>query len=119
MAHQTTMRNSRSESDQKKQRPGKNFGAGALSWVDSRSGAWDFPTVIVTLDAKRRLTLPAGLVPAVPGDTFEVQFDAEDDAVVFRRLPGKEDWLKVLEACPVSMDDLPARRSAPAKRRKL
>jgi len=75
--------------------------------------------MIVTLDAKRRLTLPAGLMPAEPGDAFDVKFDAEDDVVVFRRLPGKEDWLKVLEECPVSMDDLPARRSAPPKRRKL
>ena len=32
---------------------------------------------------------------------FDARFDAED-ALVFRRLPGKENWLAVLKACPVS-----------------
>jgi len=80
---------------------------------------WDNPTVIVTLDAKRRLTVPAGLVPVSPGDYFDAHFDAEEDAIVFRRLPGKENWLAVLKACPVSPDDVPARRLAPARRRRL
>jgi len=75
--------------------------------------------MIVTLDAKRRLTLPSGLVPVVPGDRFEVEFDNEEDAVVFRRLPGKEDWLDVLADCPVPMEDLPVRKSAPPLRKKL
>jgi hypothetical protein len=75
--------------------------------------------MIVTLDSKRRLTLPAGLIPAAAGDCFDVRFDAEEDAVVFRRLPGKEDWLAVLAECPVSMDDVPPRKREFAKRRKL
>jgi len=75
--------------------------------------------MIVALDAKRRLTIPAALAPASPGDYFDVRFDAEEDAFVFRRLPGKESWLSVLKACPVSPDDVPPRRSAIARRRKL
>ena len=80
---------------------------------------WDNPTVIVTLDAKRRLTVPVALAPAAPGDDFDARFDAEEDAIVFRRLPGKEDWLAVLRECPVSMDDVPPRRREPARRRKV
>jgi hypothetical protein len=67
--------------------------------------------MIVTLDAKRRLTVPTALAPAEPGDLFEADFDAEEDVLVFRRLARGEDWLTVLEECPVSMDDLPPRRS--------
>jgi hypothetical protein len=77
---------------------------------------WEFPTMRVTLDSKRRLTLPAGLMQAAPGETFDVLFDAEEDAVVFRRLPGKEDWVDVLAQCPVSMDDVPPRRKDLPKR---
>jgi len=75
--------------------------------------------VIVTLDSKRRLTIPLGLAPTKPGDYFDAEFDAEEDAIVFRRLPGKENWLDVLKECPVSPDDLPPRRRTPAKRRRL
>ena len=75
--------------------------------------------MIVTLDAKRRLTIPATLAPASPGDYFDAHFDAEEDTLVFRRLPGKESWLSVLKACPVSPDDMPPRRIATARRRKL
>jgi hypothetical protein len=75
--------------------------------------------MIVTLDAKRRLTVPAGLAPASPGDYFDASFDAEEDALVFKRLPGKESWLAVMKACPVHMDDVPPRRRAPSRRRKL
>jgi len=75
--------------------------------------------MIVTLDAKRRLTIPAVLAPAAPGDYFDACFDAEEDALVFRRLAGKENWLTVLKACPVSPEDVPPRRRAPARRRKL
>ena len=75
--------------------------------------------MILTLDAKRRLTIPANLAPASPGDYFEARFDPEEDTLVFRRIAGKENWLNVLKECPVSPDDLPARRLAPARRRKL
>jgi hypothetical protein len=75
--------------------------------------------VIVTLDSKRRLTLPAALMQAQPGQTFDAQFDADEDAVIFRRLPEKEDWVDVIADCPVAMDDLPSRRREPPKRRRL
>lgn len=75
--------------------------------------------MIVTLDSKRRLTLPAALIAARPGQTFDVRFDAEEDALIFRRLPDKEDWLEVLTDCPVPMDDLPGRRRELPKKRKL
>ena len=75
--------------------------------------------MVVTLDAKRRLTVPAALSSAKPGDYVDAHFDAEEDAIVFRRLGGRENWLAVLKACPVSPDDVPPRRRAPAGRRKL
>jgi hypothetical protein len=75
--------------------------------------------MIVTLDAKRRLTVPASLVRVSPGDNFDARFDVEEEALVFRRLPRKENWLDVLKACPVSPDDVPGRRLAPARRRRL
>ena len=61
--------------------------------------------MIVTLDSKRRLT-----VPAKPGDHFLVDFDAEEDALMCRRIASKPNRLKVLKACPVPMDDLRPRR---------
>jgi hypothetical protein len=75
--------------------------------------------MIVTLDSKRRLTVPAALAPTSPGEYFDAHFDVEEDAIVFRRLAGKEDWLAVLKACPVNMDDVPPRRRDTARRRKL
>jgi hypothetical protein len=75
--------------------------------------------MIVTLDAKRRLTIPTVLAPARPGDYFDASFDPEEDALVFRRLAAKENWLSVLKACPVGPDDVPPRRRAPARRRNL
>ena len=38
--------------------------------------------MVVTLDAKRRLTVPTALAPAKPGDYFDAHFDAEEDAIV-------------------------------------
>jgi hypothetical protein len=74
--------------------------------------------MIVTLDSKHRLTVPRTLIPAQPGQTFEARFDPDEDALIFRRLPDGEDWLEVLAACPVPMDDIPARsRELPKKRR--
>ena len=75
--------------------------------------------MIVTLDSKRRLTLPAALLRARAGQTFQVRFDKDEDALIFRRLPENEDWLEVLAACPVPMDDVPKRRRELAKGRKL
>ena len=75
--------------------------------------------MILILDAKRRLTVPAGLAPASPGDAFEARFDAEEGEIVFRRIAGAGDWLAVLSECPVSIEDLPRRRRQLAKRRKI
>ncbi len=75
--------------------------------------------MIVTLDSKRRLTVPAALAPAAPGDYFDAQFDAEEDVLVFRRISTTTDWLAVLKECPVSMDDVPTRRREFPRRRKL
>jgi hypothetical protein len=75
--------------------------------------------MILTLDAKRRLTLPASLAPTRPGDHFKAEFDPAEDTLVFRRVAAKGNWLDVLKACPVSMDDLPSRRRKRPKRRKL
>ena len=80
---------------------------------------WDRSTMIVMLDAKRRLTVPASLAPASPGDYFDAQFDSEEGAIIFRRLARSGDWLAILRECPVSMDDVPARRRELPSRRKL
>jgi bifunctional DNA-binding transcriptional regulator/antitoxin component of YhaV-PrlF toxin-antitoxin module len=80
---------------------------------------WDNPTMRVTLDAKRRLTVPVSLATTVPGDQFEARFDADDDAIVFRRVAAAKDWLEVMKECPASVDDLPRRRRALPRRRKL
>ena len=87
--------------------------------MDILDRGWDNPTMVVTLDAKRRLTVPAALAAAKPGDYFDARFDAEEDAIVFRRIGRQENWLDVMKECPVSPDDIPLRRRAPAKRRKL
>src|SRR5262249_50426280 len=90
----------------------------ATEAVDEISSWWDNPTMVITLDAKRRLTVPAALAPAKPGDYFDAPFDAGEDAIVFRRLGGRERWLAVMKECPVSPDDVPPRRREPSKRRK-
>ena len=36
-----------------------------------------------------------------------------------RRLAGKNNWLIVLKACPISPDDVPPRRTASPRRRKF
>jgi hypothetical protein len=76
--------------------------------------------MIVTLDDKRRVSIPAALAPAAPGDRFDASFDAEEDVVTLRRVPKKRpDWLKVLKSCPVPMDDLPPRSRELPKKLKL
>jgi len=75
--------------------------------------------MILTLDAKRRLTVPASLAPTKPGYHFQAEFDPEEDAIVFRRIARSADWLDILKRCPVSMDDLPQRRREYPKRPKL
>lgn len=76
--------------------------------------------MIVTLDAKRRVTISAGLAPAAPGDVFEARYDEEEDEIVLRRVAQKrESWLAVLKQCPVPMDDLPPRSRELPKKLKL
>ena len=74
--------------------------------------------MIVTLDAKRRVSIPAALAPAAPGDQFDARFDAEDDTVLLRRLKRKPNWLEVWKQCPVPMEDLPPRSREMPKERK-
>jgi len=84
--------------------------------LDARKAWWDNPTMIVKLDSKRRLTVPAGLAPTSPGDYFEARFDEDEDTLTFRRIKRNVDWLEVLKQCPVSMDDIPPRsRELPKK----
>ena len=87
--------------------------------IDAARREWDCPTVIATLDAKRRLSIPVTLAPAKPGDQFDATFDAEKDTVILRRVPKKRSWLEVLKRCPVSMDDLPPRSRELPKKLKL
>lgn len=75
--------------------------------------------MLVTLDSKRRLTVPVALAPTSPGDYFDAQFDSEEDTLVFRRIATKSDWLSILKECPVDMAELPQRRRQPSIRRKL
>jgi hypothetical protein len=75
--------------------------------------------MILTLDSKRRLTVPVSLAPAEPGDHFQAEFDPEEDVILFRRIASRSDWLDVLKSCPVTMDDLPRRSRQVAKRRRL
>jgi hypothetical protein len=75
--------------------------------------------MIVTLDSRRRLAVPATLAPAVPGDAFDARFDEDENAIVFRRVKPGRSWLDVLKACPVPMDDLPPRSREYLRRRKV
>jgi hypothetical protein len=75
--------------------------------------------MIVTLDEKRRLTVPVALVAAAPGDAFDARFDEEEDALIFRRVKRAKRWLAVLKACPLPMDDLPPRSREYPRKRKL
>ena len=66
-------------------------------------------TMLVTMDAKRRLTVPATGEDFRPGDTFEAKFDLEEGEIVFRKINTRESWVDVMMRCPVPMDDLPPR----------
>jgi len=75
--------------------------------------------MIVTLDAKRRLTISASLAPASPGDQFDARFDEEEDVLILTRVKRKVDWLAIWRQCPVPMDELPQRSREMAKKLKL
>ena len=87
--------------------------------IDGARPRWEYPTLIITLDAKRRVSIPAALAPANPGDQFEATFESEDDSIILRRVPPKRNWLEVMKACPVPMDDLPPRSREMPKKLKL
>ena len=97
---------------------GRNGRAGGRGLTRCSAG-WDNPTMIVTLDEKRRLTVPLALAPTTPGDAFDARFDDEEDAIVFRRIKRRgKSWLDVIKACPVPMEGLPPRsREYPRKPR--
>jgi bifunctional DNA-binding transcriptional regulator/antitoxin component of YhaV-PrlF toxin-antitoxin module len=76
--------------------------------------------VILTLDGKRRLSIPVALAPARPGDVFEALYDEEDDEIILRRMKrAKRSWLEVMKECPVPMDGLPSRSRELPKKLKL
>jgi bifunctional DNA-binding transcriptional regulator/antitoxin component of YhaV-PrlF toxin-antitoxin module len=75
--------------------------------------------VIVTLDAKHRLIVPAALVKTQPGEQFEALYDDDDDIITLRRVKRKANWLEVWKQCPVPMDDLPPRSRELPKKLKL
>jgi hypothetical protein len=89
-------------------------------------GWWDDPTMLLKLDSKRRLTIPAKLAPFNPGDYFAVFYDKDDDEITFKRVnlrklkkKRKTNWLEVLKQCPTSMDDIPPRSRELPKKLKL
>ena len=52
--------------------------------------------MVVTLDAKRRLTVPAALAPAKPGDYFDAHFDAEEERLLEKagqRVPVEDSYI--------------------------
>ena len=72
--------------------------------------------MIITLDSKRRVSIPAALAPAMPGDQFDASFDAEEDVVILRRVKRKANWLEIWRQCPVPMENVPLRsRELPKK----
>ena len=75
--------------------------------------------MILTLDAKRRFSIPAALAPVAPGDVFDARYDRDEDEIVLRRVKRKSNWLEVWKQCPVSMDDLPPRSREMPKKIKL
>ena len=76
--------------------------------------------MIVTVDSKRRITLPSALMAAKPGDTFDAQFDSDEGALIFRRVPEKPDWLDVLGGVPCVHGRHPApAQEAPVSARRL
>ena len=79
--------------------------------------------MLLKLDSKRRLTIPAKLAPFVPGDYFVAFYDKHEDEITFKRVKWKTkrktNWLDVLKQCPTSMDDIPPRSRERPKKLKL
>ena len=87
--------------------------------IDKSGRWWDNPTMVVTLDGKRRVSIPAALVPTSPGEQFDASFDPDEDTVILRRIKRKANWLEVWRRCPTAMDDLPPRSREMPKKLKL
>ena len=64
----------------------RHFRVERLEVFDAAWTRWDCPTVIVTLDAKRRLSIPVTLAPAKPGDRFDATLEAEEETIILRRV---------------------------------
>jgi hypothetical protein len=92
-------------------------GSAEVTRIDAAARCLDYPDMIVTMDAKRRLTVPEAMANVAPGNRFEARFDAEQDAIVFRRVVVKADWLAVLRECPVPIDIVRRRRREFPRRR--
>jgi len=75
--------------------------------------------MLLKLDSKRRVTMPAKLGPAKPGEYFEALYDEDEDRFIYKRVKRKTSWLEVLKQCPTSMDDLPPRSRELPKKLKL
>ena len=75
--------------------------------------------MVVRLDNKRSLTIPAGLMSTSPGDQFNATFDPDEGALILRRIQRNVDWLRIWKQCPVPMDDLPSRSREMPRKRKL
>ena len=75
-------------------------------------------TMMLRIDSKHRLTIPSRLAPTKPGEYFEAYYDADENALIFRRVKSKKNWLDVLKQCPSSMDDLQPRSRKRSKKLK-
>ena len=75
--------------------------------------------MMLTVDAKHRVTIPAKLTPTRQGEYFEAHYDEDEDRIIFKRVKRKENWLDVLKQCPSSMDDIPPRSRELPKKLKL
>ena len=83
--------------------------------------------MLLKLDSKRRLTLPATLAPFAPGDYFLALYDKHDDEITFKRVKLKTgaktkrkiNWLEVWKGCALQMNDIPTRSRERPKKRKL
>jgi hypothetical protein len=75
--------------------------------------------MLLTLDAKRRLTVPAALAPARAGDAFDAYYDQQEDEIILRRVTRRSNWLEVWRQCPIPMDDVPPRSRQMPKKLKL
>jgi len=82
--------------------------------------------MLLKLDSKRRLTIPATVAPFAPGDYFVAFYDKHDDEITFKRVKlkiggktkRKINWLEVWKQCPVPMNDItPRSRERPKKRK--